>query len=265
MTLDWLQTLGWEPTPEILQRFELFFETLVEVNRSHNLTRITMREEFWEKHLWDSLIGIQPWLIAHTDLAWMQGLRSIEIAAVIDIGTGGGFPGIPVAIASPDWQVTLLDSTQKKVQSLKVFAEALGCKRVTPICDRAEILGQHPEFRATFDLAMIRAVAAPSVCAEYALPFLKEGGVAVLYRGHWLPEEEAALRVALNELGGEIFQVYAFQTPQTKSDRHCVYLKKINTHSREISSQSGGSDSKALRVIEVDLGAVLGQLRQKFQ
>ena len=227
MTIDWLQTLGWEPSPDILQRFETFFETLLQVNRSHNLTRITTREDFWEKHLWDSLSGIQPWLAKAPEPSWMQCLKSQTISSVIDIGTGGGFPGIPVAIATQNWQVTLLDSTQKKVQSLKVFAEALGCQSVHPVCDRAETLGQNPDFREHFDLALIRAVAAPSVCAEYALPFLKEDGVAVLYRGRWLPEEEESLRHALDDLGGELLQVYAFQTPDSKSDRHCVYLKKV--------------------------------------
>lgn len=222
----WAETLGWCPTLLQQTQFQALLTQLCQLNQSVNLTRITDPADFWEKHLWDSLWGVQPWLSPESDpLAALAGTDRLQ--KVIDIGTGGGFPGCPVAIAQPQWQVTLLDATRKKVTCLEQLCQALPLPNVHPYCDRAENLGQNPAYRASFDVALIRAVGPVASCAEYAIPFLKVGGTAVLYRGHWTMEEEQSLQRALLQLGSEHIAIRTSQTPLTQSLRHCVYLRKI--------------------------------------
>ncbi len=212
----WQQTLGWQPQQEQQQQFQRLYELILEGNRQLNLTRITDPQEFWEKHLWDSLSGIAPWL--HAPTAAMQ---------VIDIGTGGGFPGLPIAIARPDWSLSLLDATRKKMVFLETVRLTLGLEQVDLVCDRAESLGQNWHYRQRFDLALVRAVGPASVCAEYALPLLKVGGTAILYRGEWATEAAIPLRSALKALGGTLTTTQAWTTPLSQSSRHCLYLQKL--------------------------------------
>jgi 16S rRNA (guanine527-N7)-methyltransferase len=231
----WLQTCGWQPTFEQQQECQKLFQYILQANQHLNLTRILDPQDFWEKHLWDSLLGIAPWLCRSSPQPipdWLQQiavllpLRDSQIMKVIDVGTGGGFPGLPVAIMQPHWSMTLLDSTQKKLTALEPAIAALGLKQVTTCCDRAEILGQNPAYRQSFDLALIRAVGSASVCAEYALPLVKLQGYAILYRGQWTTEEEQALAAALPFLGGEIVAVAQVPMPLSSGVRHCIYLQK---------------------------------------
>lgn len=213
---SWQQTLNWQPNSEQQSCYQRLYAEVLKGNQQLNLTRITDPQEFWEKHLWDSLRGIQAWL---TPASISSSLR------VIDVGTGAGFPGIPIAIAHPDWQVTLLDSTRKKIDFLEVLLASLSITAET-IVGRAEQVGQMPYYRESYDLAVIRAVATASACAEYTLPLLKLGGTAVLYRGQWLDEETEALQTAVQKLGGTIDRIERFATPFSQSLRHCIYLQK---------------------------------------
>lgn len=212
---DLWQSLGWQPTITQQAQYQALYRAILQGNQQLNLTRITAPDEFLEKHLWDSLRGIQPWLSAEP-----QPLR------LIDIGTGAGFPGVPIAIAQPTWQVTLLDSTRKKIAFLDRLAAELNLKLPT-VVERAEQIGHLPQHRAAYDLATVRAVAAATVCAEYALPLLRVGGVAILYRGQPEEENRQALQSAVVELGGEIQQIESFVTPLSQGARHCIYLRKI--------------------------------------
>lgn len=216
----WQPTLAWQPTAEQQQQFQRLYKQILAGNRQLNLTRITEPHEFWEKHLWDSLRGIQPWLTENLQ-------PELSTQKVIDIGTGAGFPGVPVAIVQPQWQMTLLDSTRKKVAFLEALTHDLGLSNVQSVTDRAEQFGQQPNHRGSYDLALIRAVATAAVCAEYSLPLLKVGGIAVLYRGQWTEAEAIGLERALEQLGGELMTVEAFTTPLSEGSRHCLYLKKI--------------------------------------
>ncbi|MBD2461365.1 16S rRNA (guanine(527)-N(7))-methyltransferase RsmG [Oscillatoria sp. FACHB-1407] len=226
----WQTTLNWQPTKSQQAQLQTLYELILAGNRQLNLTRITEPDEFWEKHIWDSLRGIVSWQPEkETDSPSSQEFPSLPIsvsAQVIDIGTGGGFPGIPVAIAQPKWRVTLLDSTRKKMAFLDTVIAALGLPSVTTVSDRAESLGQHPQHRAHYDLALVRAVAEAPVCAEYALPLLKLGGFAVLYRGQWSESDTDTLKSAVAHLGGAIAHIAAFTTPLSQGIRHCIYLQK---------------------------------------
>lgn len=261
--LLWQESLHWQPTSSQTDQFQTLYTHVIAANRHLNLTRIVDPTEFLEKHLWDSLYGVMPWLsepklsdpklsapqphpeqiavtdgpldgATLTDLTPLATLPGLAISSpppspckVIDIGTGGGFPGIPVAIARPDWQITLLDSTRKKVEFLWELVKALELTEAKPLLGRAETVGQQRLHREHYDLALIRAVAGASVCAEYALPLLKLGAIAVLYRGQWTAAEAVTLESALEYLGGKLDAISTCTTPLTQGQRHCLYIRKI--------------------------------------
>lgn len=216
MTDLWQNTINWQPSQQQQQQFQQLYELIVVGNSQFNLTRITEPIEFWEKHLWDSLRGIMP-LLAQKD----------AVIKAIDIGTGAGFPGIPIAIALPTTTVTLLDSTRKKITFLDTVIEQLNIPNANTLTSRAEIISKQPEHHQTYDLATIRAVGSAAICAEYTLPFLKNGGLAVLYRGNWTEEEQTTLQSTVDRLDAAITSIDSFTTPLTQSIRHCIYLKKL--------------------------------------
>ncbi|RCJ14890.1 16S rRNA methyltransferase G [Nostoc sp. ATCC 43529] len=217
----WQQTLNWQPSVQQQTQFQKLYELILEGNRQLNLTRITDPQEFWEKHLWDSLRGIAP------KGEFISSLQ--ESVSVIDIGTGAGFPGIPVKIAAPNCTITLMDSTRKKITFIEQTLTELALTNAKTLVGRAEEIGQQPEHRQAYDVALIRAVGTASVCAEYTLPLLKQKGLAIIYRGNWTEDETTALQNAVKQLGGVIEAIEKFTTPLSESIRHCVYLRKVGT------------------------------------
>ncbi|MBW4663236.1 MAG: 16S rRNA (guanine(527)-N(7))-methyltransferase RsmG [Chroococcus sp. CMT-3BRIN-NPC107] len=211
----WRKTLHWQPNALQQSQFQQLYDLVLQGNSQFNLTRITEPGEFWEKHLWDSLRGILP-------------LLTLEGPQIIDIGTGAGFPGLPIAIALPESTVTLVDSTRKKITFLDSVLEKLNISNALTVTSRAEALGKIPQYCNAYDLATIRAVGSAVICAEYALPLVKPGGMAVLYRGNWAEAEQEALLRAIAPLNGIIDSVDSFTTPTTQSIRHCIYLKKLS-------------------------------------
>jgi 16S rRNA (guanine527-N7)-methyltransferase len=223
----WQKSLNWVPNESQQQQFQRLYELIVEGNRSLNLTRITEPMEFWEKHLWDSLRGIARLLPANDNSGEIREIPAPAVLKAIDIGTGGGFPGLPVAIALPHLSVTLLDSTRKKIDFLDTVLPSLTIENAATLLGRSDEIGRQPHHKEAYDIALLRAVGAASLCAKYALPFLKNGGLAVLYRGNWTVEEEAELQSAIGRLGGTLESVEAFTTPVSQGARHCVYLRKV--------------------------------------
>ncbi|MBN3873773.1 MULTISPECIES: 16S rRNA (guanine(527)-N(7))-methyltransferase RsmG [unclassified Nostoc] len=215
----WQQTLNWQPTAQQQAQFQRLYELILEGNRQLNLTRITDPQEFWEKHLWDSLRGIAP------QGQFIPSLQ--EAASVIDIGTGAGFPGVLVAITAPNCKITLMDSTRKKITFIDNILTELALINAKTLVGRAEEIGQQPQHRQAYDIALIRAVGTASVCAEYALPLLKRSGLAIIYRGNWTEEETTVLQNTVNQLGGVIELIEKFTTPLSDSIRHCLYLRKV--------------------------------------
>lgn len=212
----WSESFQWHPTDTQRSQLQQLYQEIIQGNRQFNLTRITEPQDFWEKHLWDSISGIAPWL-----------QDDPTPKTVLDIGTGGGFPGLVVAIVCPQWQVTLLDATRKKITFLDQVVQTLNLPNVKTIVGRAETLGRDPRQRQHYDLALIRAVGAAPICAEYALPFLNISGTAVLYRGQWDDLEAATLNRALDTLGGTLQTITPWQTPLTAGVRHCLYVEKV--------------------------------------
>ncbi|MEH1943718.1 MAG: 16S rRNA (guanine(527)-N(7))-methyltransferase RsmG [Nostoc sp.] len=215
----WQQTLNWQPSVQQQAQFQKLYELILEGNRQLNLTRIVDPQEFWEKHLWDSLRGIAP------QGKFLPPLG--ETASVIDIGTGAGFPGVPVTITAPNCKITLMDSTRKKITFIEKILSEIALTNAKTLVGRAEEIGQQPQHRQAYDIAFIRAVGTASVCAEYALPLLKQNGLAIIYRGNWTEEETTALQNAVNQLGGMIELIEEFTTPLSNSIRHCLYVRKV--------------------------------------
>lgn len=215
----WQSTLHWQPQTSQQQGFQQLYEAVLAANQQVNLTRITTPDDFWEKHLWDSLQGVQPWL------------RDLDTDApslkVVDIGTGGGFPGLPVALIFPHWAIALMDATRKKIAALEIVCETLGIANVSFLPQRAEQVAHQPIHREAYDVALLRAVGSVNTCAEYALPLLNLGGQAVLYRGQWTAEEEAGLVAILPRLGGQLLEVRSQITPLTQGVRHTVMIAKV--------------------------------------
>ncbi|NMF84387.1 16S rRNA (guanine(527)-N(7))-methyltransferase RsmG [Nodosilinea sp. P-1105] len=219
----WQSTLHWRPNQPQETAFAQLYQALLVANQQVNLTRLTTPDDFWEKHLWDSLQGVAPWLVTAADEA---GPLKAPLK-VIDIGTGGGFPGLPLALVFPHWRVTLIDGTRKKIAAIEAMVQSLGTANVELLADRAEHLGHQLNHREAYDLALIRAVGGVNTCAEYALPLLKRGGQAILYRGQWTPDEEASLTAILPRLGGKLGIVRTMTTPLSGGVRHNVEILKV--------------------------------------
>ncbi|WP_395939636.1 16S rRNA (guanine(527)-N(7))-methyltransferase RsmG [Anabaena sp. FACHB-1237] len=215
----WEKTLHWQPNTLQQEKLQKLYELIITGNRQFNLTRITEPEEFWEKHLWDSLRGVAP------EGQFMSLLNNG--VSVIDIGTGAGFPGLPIAMIFPNSQVTLLDSTRKKINFIDDVINNMSINNAKTLVGRVEEIGQEYEHREKYDLAVIRAVGNVSICVEYALPLVKKRGLAIIYRGSWSEEENASLENAVELLGGNIELIEQFTTPISESMRHCLYLRKI--------------------------------------
>ena len=195
-----------------LQKFQTYSDTLIEWNEKINLTAITEPEKIAILHFLDSILVLKEGKIPQN-------------ARLIDVGTGAGFPGVPLAIARPDLQLTLLDSLNKRLVFLKELCERLELP-VQLIHSRAEEGGVKPELREKFDIATARAVAALPVLCEYCLPFVKVGGYFLAMKGPNCEEEIKNSQKALQVLGGKIEKQINYSLPDG-SGRTLLLIKKI--------------------------------------
>ncbi len=206
-----------------LADFETYYRELIAWNRRVNLTSITDTDEVQIKHFLDSLTCL---------LALGSGAGGDSDAAdrrlrVVDIGAGAGFPGLPLKIVRPGWELTLLDAVGKKIAFLEHLVGVLGMKNVKAIHGRAEDLGREPGRRAGYDLALARAVADLPVLAEYALPLIRVGGIFVAQKGHDIEDELRRAQAALRQLGGRLDAIIPVSLPGLDEPRHLVRLMKV--------------------------------------
>lgn len=209
-----------------LKQFRRYYELLTEWNKVMNLTAITEYDEVVEKHFLDSLS-----IERVVDLA--------EIGTVIDVGTGAGFPGIPLKIAYPHLNVVLLDTLNKRVKFLNTVINELGFSNIEAIHGRAEDAARKEEYREKFDLCVSRAVANLSTLSEYCIPFVKRGGLFISYKSENIDEELQKSKKAIKILGGNIDKVVKFQLENTELRRSFVKIMKINNTSKKYPRKAG--------------------------
>jgi 16S rRNA (guanine527-N7)-methyltransferase len=225
--LENLKTIDVEISEKQLEQFNSYFEILVEWNKVMNLTGITEYDEVLLKHFVDSLCFNPNKLI-----------KSDKIS-LIDVGTGAGFPGLPIKIAYENVDVVLLDSLNKRIKFLDEVISKLGLKNIKTIHSRAEDGGRNKDLREKFDIAISRAVANLSSLAEYNLPYVKVGGYFVAMKSGEIDEEAANAKKAISLLGGEIEKIEKFQLPNSDIDRSLVIVKKIKATSKKYPRKAG--------------------------
>ena len=208
-----LGELGIKQDQNQLERFHKFYQLLIEWNKVMNLTGITEYEDVVEKHFVDSLS-----IIKAIDLS--------GIHTVIDVGTGAGFPGIPLKIAFPHLRVVLLDSLNKRIKFLDEVISQLGLTEICTIHGRAEEYARKEEYREQFDLCVSRAVANLSTLSEYCLPYIQVGGMFVPYKSDEIDDEVEQSKKAVRILGGNIKDVMKFELPGTDIHRSFVLIHK---------------------------------------
>ena len=207
-------------------KYEKYMDNILELNKSINLTTITDRDEFILKHYVDSIT------CANSD-------EFLEANSIIDVGTGGGFPGVPLAIAFPEKKFTLIDSLNKRVKIINDLCSKLGIKNVKAIHGRAEELGRQNNLRESFDLCISRAVANMSTLSEYCLPFVKIGGTFIAYKGPNCREEIENAELAMEKLGGEVYGVFYNELEGFEFDHVLVYIDKINSTPKKFPRKAG--------------------------
>lgn len=204
---------GIEITAEVANKLDIYADFLVEYNQNVNLTAITDPEGIAIKHFADSLVPFAE--IEHKDLS------------IIDVGTGAGFPSVPLKTYDESIKLTLLDSLNKRIVFLQKLCEKIGLKEVNFVHGRAEEVGRKPEFREKYDLATARAVASLRELAEYCLPFVKVGGFFVSLKGGDCEAEVDEAKNAIKLLGGRIVDVKKYKLSDDAS-RSVIIIQKVS-------------------------------------
>ncbi|MGO1369393.1 MAG: 16S rRNA (guanine(527)-N(7))-methyltransferase RsmG [Senegalia sp. (in: firmicutes)] len=212
--IEGLPELNISLEPKEIDEFRLYKDLLKEWNEKINITAIKEDSEIDIKHFLDSLT------IFNTD-------KIKDNIKIIDIGTGGGFPGIPIKIKNKTTQVVLLDSLNKRIKFLKEVIDKLNLKDIKAIHGRAEEFGSDKEYREQFDIAVSRAVAPLNILLEYSLPFVRKGGYFISMKGPQIYDEIEDAKKALKILGGEIEEKFEVKLPFSDITHVLVVIKKI--------------------------------------
>jgi len=216
--MESLSEFGIELSPVQMEQFMSYYELLIEKNKVMNLTAITELREVIVKHFVDSLALIRVYSLKNENL--------------IDIGTGAGFPGIPLKIVYPDINLTLFDSLKKRLNFLDEVIMKLNLSKVTTLHGRAEDFGRNPQYREKYDLCVSRAVAKLPVLLELCMPFVKKGGYFVSYKSGNIDEEIDLAKNAFKILKSEISKKDVFALPQTDMQRSLLLVKKLDNTPR---------------------------------
>lgn len=226
-----MNSIGIELTDSQLNAFETYYDMLIDRNKVMNLTAITEFDEVMDKHFLDSVYLF----------------RSIKLEAdykLIDIGTGAGFPGIPLKIVFPEIKITLLDSLNKRVGFLNDVIAELNLNDIEAIHGRAEDIARDKTYRASYDIAVSRAVANLSTLSEYCLPFVKIGGKFVSYKSGDCADEVDNAKAAIHLLGGKINKIDEFS--YSNNSRSFIVIDKVMNTSNKYPRKAGLPSKKPL-------------------
>ncbi len=226
--------VGLEFTELQYEQFIKYMRLLQEWNEKINLTAITEDEEVIKKHFIDCIKSFKS-----------EPIRKAK--AIIDVGTGAGFPGLPIAIMNQNVKVTLLDSLNKRINFLNLVVKELGLKNVTTIHSRAEEGARKPELREKFDVATSRAVANMAVLSEFCMPYVKKGGYFVALKGPAIDEELENGKKAIKILGGELKEIIEISIEETDLKHNIVEIKKINMCPKAYPRKAGTVNKKPLQ------------------
>lgn len=221
-----LQDMQIDTNDNMLHQYVTYYQMIVEKNKVMNLTAITEFPDFVEKHFMDSLS-----LVKATDLS--------KVHYVIDVGTGAGFPAIPLKIAFPHLHITMVDSLQKRVAFLDEVIRELKLSNIIAIHGRAEDLGHNPKYREKYDLCVSRAVANLSTLSEYCIPFVKKGGMFISYKSGGSAEEIQSAGKAIKVMGGRTAELCTFTLPGTDISRILVPIKKVEPTPKKYPRKAG--------------------------
>ncbi len=221
-----LEEIGLDLNEAKLNQFDEYYELLVEWNKVMNLTGITEYDEVILKHYIDSL-------------AINTAIDMSKVEKLIDIGTGAGFPGLPLKIAYPHINVDLLDSLNKRIKFLKEVITSLGLENINAMHGRAEDYAKQPKHREQYDMCVSRAVANLATLSEYCLPYVKVGGYFVAFKAGNVEEELNASKNAIKILGGEIESVKEITLPMSDITRTFIIIKKISSTKNKYPRKAG--------------------------
>ncbi len=214
------------------KQFYDYYKVLVETNEVMNLTTIVEFEEVVMKHFIDSICQFDA-VLDYSDEELEKGL------SLIDVGTGAGFPGIPIKIMYPQINLTLLDSLQKRVEFLKNVAQLLDLKNIKFIHGRAEDIAHEKQYREKYDIAIARAVANLATLSEYMIPFVKIEGLSVSMKAGDIEEEVQNAEYAITELGGALEDIISFVLPETDIERNIIVIRKEEKTNRKYPRKAG--------------------------
>lgn len=219
-----------------INQFYQYYELLNEWNKVMNLTAITDHNEVITKHFVDSLALVKA-----------AGEISTKEYKIIDIGTGAGFPGIPLKIAFPQLKITLMDSLNKRIKFLNEVIEQLGLKEITAVHSRAEDLGRDKDYREKYDLSVSRAVANLSTLSEYCMPFVKPGGFFISYKSGKIEEELSSAKHAIFLLGGKVNRIESFTLDGAEAERTLIKIEKVSEISKRYPRKAGVPGKEPLK------------------
>ena len=219
-----LKEYGFDPTDEQIDKFIRYYDLLIEWNEKINLTTITEYKDVMIKHFLDSVS-----IIKAVDMS--------SVTSLIDIGTGAGFPGIPIKIMFPDIKITLLDSLKKRLNVLDLIIDEINLKEIYTIHGRAEDIARDPKHREKYDLCVSRAVANLSTLSELCIPFVKPDGRFVSYKSEKADEELEKAKNAIRLLGGKVTSTVSFELED--NIRTLIVIDKIESTNKKYPRKAG--------------------------
>ncbi|ALB30043.1 16S rRNA (guanine(527)-N(7))-methyltransferase RsmG [Companilactobacillus heilongjiangensis] len=217
------------------EQFATYFHELVETNKVMNLTSITDEEQVYLKHFYDSIV-----------LGFVDEKLLSEELTLCDVGSGAGFPSLPLKIINPKLKITIVDSLNKRIKFLDTLVNKLNLDKVNLVHGRAEEVGKNPQFRESFDVVTARAVAAMNVLTEFCLPLVKVGGQFVAMKSEKAPEELETAKFAIKLLGGEIKQQESVELPNDAGIRNFIFVGKVAKTPKKYPRKPGTPAKKPL-------------------